>query len=202
MQLVVKSKYVNLIRVISLLLANMAFAAEVDTPLEVAKVKVESAPHSDPVKTEVIENKNPTEKTEMVSPNESVETEAVKSEIPDKTSKTESTPPSEPVKTETVEPIDPVEQTKKVMDLIAQKQYPCLGCHQLETKTIGPSFKDIAKKYRREKSLDPVITGLSEKIKNGGAGVWGEIMMPENPSISYEDLTTIVRWILSLPTTD
>jgi cytochrome c len=77
---------------------------------------------------------------------------------------------------------------------LAQK-YACLSCHQVDKKVVGPAYKDVAAKYRADKTAE---AKLVEKVKKGGSGVWGPIPMPPNPQVKDEDLKTIVKWILSL----
>lgn len=77
---------------------------------------------------------------------------------------------------------------------LAQKSN-CLACHQAEAKLIGPSFKEIADKYRDQ---DGAADELAAKIKNGGSGVWGQIPMPPNPAVSDEDISALVDWVLSM----
>jgi cytochrome c len=74
-------------------------------------------------------------------------------------------------------------------------KYGCTACHTVDTKAVGPSFTDVAAKYRGQKDLLPKLT---EKVRNGGAGVWGQVPMPPNPSPPDKDLQTIVEWILAL----
>ncbi len=38
---------------------------------------------------------------------------------------------------------------------------------------------------------------LIDKVKKGGAGVWGPIPMPPHPAISDADLKAMVDWILA-----
>ncbi|TXT21149.1 MAG: cytochrome c class I [Gallionellaceae bacterium] len=72
----------------------------------------------------------------------------------------------------------------------------CMTCHALEQKALGPSLKEIAAKYRNDKSAQ---TALERKVRNGGAGTWGKMPMPATPkSISDSDIKSIVQWILSL----
>jgi cytochrome c551/c552 len=73
-------------------------------------------------------------------------------------------------------------------------KYGCTGCHALDRKVVGPSFKDVAAKYRGKDAE----TAMVEKIKNGGSGVWGEIPMTPNPQVPEQDLHAIVTWILAL----
>ncbi len=71
----------------------------------------------------------------------------------------------------------------------------CLACHSVDNKIVGPSYKDVAAKYKGDASaLDTLVA----KVKAGGKGNWGEIPMPPNPAVSDEDLKTLVTWVLSL----
>lgn len=71
----------------------------------------------------------------------------------------------------------------------------CLACHAVDKKMVGPAYKDVADKYRGQPDAE---AKLVQKVKNGGAGVWGQVPMPPNPQVSDEDLKTVVGWILSL----
>lgn len=77
---------------------------------------------------------------------------------------------------------------------LAQKN-ACMSCHGVDKKIVGPSFKDVAKKYAGNKTAE---ARLIAKVKAGGKGVWGEIPMPPNPQVNDADLKKIVAWILSL----
>jgi cytochrome c len=77
---------------------------------------------------------------------------------------------------------------------LAQKN-ACLACHQVDKKVVGPAYKDVAAKYKGDKTAE---AKLVKKVKEGGKGVWGEIPMPPNPQVKDEDIKTIVHWILSL----
>lgn len=69
----------------------------------------------------------------------------------------------------------------------------CMTCHAVDKKVIGPSYKDIAAKYRTDKGAEAL---LIKKVKGGGKGVWGEIPMPPNPHVKDDDAKAIVQWIL------
>ncbi len=71
----------------------------------------------------------------------------------------------------------------------------CNTCHATSTKLIGPAFMAIAKKYQKTPA---VISKLSGKVINGGAGVWGAIPMTPHPQLSKKDVSEMVRYILSL----
>ncbi|PKO47966.1 MAG: cytochrome C [Betaproteobacteria bacterium HGW-Betaproteobacteria-22] len=78
---------------------------------------------------------------------------------------------------------------------LAQKS-GCLACHSVDQKVLGPAFKDVAAKYKGDKSAE---AKLVEKVKKGGSGVWGPMPMPANsPQVKDADITTIVQWVLSL----
>jgi len=70
-----------------------------------------------------------------------------------------------------------------------------MGCHALERKMVGPSYKDVAKKYATDSSA---ADKLAHKIQQGGAGVWGPVPMPSNPQVNEKEAKTLASWILSL----
>ncbi len=71
----------------------------------------------------------------------------------------------------------------------------CKTCHKINEKSIGPSFIDVAGKYKDDpKSPDY----LADKIIKGGGGVWGETVMAAHPSISKGEAKQIVEYIFSL----
>ncbi len=74
----------------------------------------------------------------------------------------------------------------------------CKSCHKEQEKVIGPSFVQVAQRYRK----DPKASSyLMEKITGGGSGVWGEVAMPAHPNLKAGDLKQIVQYILSLGNT-
>lgn len=71
----------------------------------------------------------------------------------------------------------------------------CLACHKLNDENIGPSYMEVAEKYED----DPNATDyLATKIREGGSGIWGEVMMPPHPQLSDEEVRQMVAYILSL----
>ncbi len=77
---------------------------------------------------------------------------------------------------------------------LAQKK-ACLACHSVDNKTVGPAFKDVAKKYRGQKGIE---AKLAEKVIKGGKGAWGEVAMPANTQVSEAESKQLVAWILAL----
>ena len=71
----------------------------------------------------------------------------------------------------------------------------CLACHTKDKKLVGPSYKDVAAKY---KGQGDAAAKLADKVRKGGQGVWGPIPMPPSPAekINDSDLKAVVLWIL------
>ena len=67
----------------------------------------------------------------------------------------------------------------------------CLACHGMENKLVGPSFRDIANKY---KARSDAVLYLSGKITAGGSGVWGAIPMPAQ-SLTPAESAQLAQWI-------
>ena len=78
---------------------------------------------------------------------------------------------------------------------LAQKN-GCLACHSIDKKVLGPAFKDVAAKYKGDKTAEAKMIA---KVKAGGSGVWGPMPMPANsPQVKDEDIKSIVQWILAI----
>ena len=71
----------------------------------------------------------------------------------------------------------------------------CLSCHQLNRKSIGPSYMDVARKYHDDSTA---TARLVRKIREGGSGVWGKVTMPGHPQLTDEQASAMVAYILSL----
>jgi cytochrome c len=82
----------------------------------------------------------------------------------------------------------------KAVEALAQKT-GCLACHSIQNKVLGPSYKEVAAKYKNDKGAE---ARLVAKVKAGGSGVWGPVPMPPHPQVKEEDIKTIVQWVLSL----
>ena len=73
---------------------------------------------------------------------------------------------------------------------LAQK-HTCTACHGVENKIVGPSFRDIAKKYA---GRSDAAAYLAAKVKAGGSGVWGAIPMPPQ-ALGEADAKAIAQWL-------
>jgi len=47
------------------------------------------------------------------------------------------------------------------------KKHACFACHAVDKKLVGPSYKDVAAKYRSDKGAE---AKLFDKVKKGGTG--------------------------------
>lgn len=74
------------------------------------------------------------------------------------------------------------------------KQKNCLACHATDKKLVGPSYKDVAAKYKSDKDA---VAKLSKKIREGGVGVWGQVPMPANPQVNEQEAVSLAKWVLS-----
>lgn len=74
------------------------------------------------------------------------------------------------------------------------KQKNCMACHAVDKKLVGPSYKDVAAKYKADKDA---ATKLAKKIREGGVGVWGQVPMPANPQVNDAEATSLAKWVLA-----
>ena len=76
------------------------------------------------------------------------------------------------------------------------KKHMCTTCHVVKgTKTIGPTYAEVAKKYAGQKDAE---AKLADKVKKGGQGVWGQVPMPPNAAVPDADIKALVKWVLSV----
>lgn len=74
------------------------------------------------------------------------------------------------------------------------KKHACFACHAVDKKLVGPSYKDVAGKYRSDAGAE---SRLVDKVKKGSQGTWGQVPMPPNASVPDADVRALVKWILS-----
>ncbi|TDB62788.1 PQQ-dependent sugar dehydrogenase [Arundinibacter roseus] len=74
------------------------------------------------------------------------------------------------------------------------EQSDCKACHALDAASVGPSYLEVAARYREDD-----IPKLTDKIINGGGGDWTkDHVMSAHPQLLKEDAAEMVRYILSL----
>ncbi len=97
----------------------------------------------------------------------------------------------------------------------AVKAMGCDSCHGWERTKFGPSWQNVADRYRGKTSYNykgfnidsageklPLVEGLVKKVSKGGKGEWNEYI-PMAPNDLKGDraaeITGIVNFILSIP---
>ena len=78
--------------------------------------------------------------------------------------------------------------------LALAKARACLGCHQVDKKRVGPSFKAVAQRFTDKEGAVPY---LAKVIRQGGRGQWGAIPMP-GQAVNEQDAEKLAQWIISL----
>jgi len=76
----------------------------------------------------------------------------------------------------------------------------CLACHRIDSKLVGPAWRDVSRKYKG----DPDARArLIHKVMKGGKGSWTDVtggiaMPPYSPRVSDENIEKLVSFVLSL----
>ncbi len=74
-------------------------------------------------------------------------------------------------------------------------QSDCRTCHNEKEKGVGPSFSQVASRYKQNSNAIEMLIG---KIRSGSAGVWNlETAMPAHPTITPANARVIVNYILN-----
>jgi len=81
----------------------------------------------------------------------------------------------------------------------------CLACHTVDKKLVGPTYKDVAKKYAGQKDAEAKLAGTIAKGTPAPAGVgWQKegkaalAFMPPNAGVKPDEAVKLAKWILSL----
>jgi cytochrome c len=68
----------------------------------------------------------------------------------------------------------------------------CFNCHALDRAIVGPSFLDIANKYRGQAgAIDTSI----DRVLKGSTGVWGKVAMLPHGQHTREQVAQMVSWV-------
>jgi S-disulfanyl-L-cysteine oxidoreductase SoxD len=95
--------------------------------------------------------------------------------------------------------VEPAEQPAAAADdegkgYAVAKTGGCMACHGVESRIVGPGFRDIVVKHRDRADA---AAYLADRIRKGGSGVWGAIPMPPQGQLTDEELAAVVKWLLS-----
>lgn len=95
--------------------------------------------------------------------------------------------------------LNPDTQLKHLNAKALVQKNNCVSCHAVDKKLVGPSFQDVALKYKGNPNAFEI---LSRSIVEGGSGKWGETAMPPQPTLSSPELTQIIDYILEINSED
>lgn len=83
-----------------------------------------------------------------------------------------------------------VSSRSEVLSIMASSN--CFTCHKAKDKLIGPSFEEIANRYKPTPENKQYLT---QKIRMGTTAVWGEEIMPAQPELETDKISQILDWI-------
>lgn len=84
--------------------------------------------------------------------------------------------------------------TPAMADLALAQSKNCMACHAIDKKVVGPSYKDVAKKFASQKDAVDMLAG---KIMKGSQGVWGPVPMPPNAQVNEAEAKKLAEWVMS-----
>ncbi len=82
---------------------------------------------------------------------------------------------------------------KEPPGLAAMRTSNCFNCHNFDTRSIGPAFTEIRKRYAPTSSN---MTLLEKRVREGSTGIWGEAAMPTHAELSDEQIHHVIEWIM------
>lgn len=101
--------------------------------------------------------------------------------------------PAASASTPTLSPSVPTLSFDAGLELARKKT--CLGCHQVDSKRVGPSLQAIAQRHAAQPGS---LEYLASAIRQGGRGRWGAVPMPVQPHVNQQDALQLAQWILTL----
>ena len=69
----------------------------------------------------------------------------------------------------------------------------CLSCHAIAQKIVGPSYRDVAAKYKGDAQA---LFMLEVSIKKGSVGKWGQVPMPPFARLSDVQVKALAEFVL------
>lgn len=87
--------------------------------------------------------------------------------------------------------VAPVPSAASTAALALAQKLSCTACHGVDSRIVGPAFRDIAGRYG---SRGDAVAYLAQKIQQGGAGEWGAVPMPPQ-AVSADDAQALGRWL-------
>ncbi|MES2626525.1 MAG: PQQ-dependent sugar dehydrogenase [Pseudomonadota bacterium] len=94
-------------------------------------------------------------------------------------------------------PVSQVEQPDPLNDAPLFANQDCRACHRTNVNLVGPSYVNIARRYE---ATNDNLDFLTNRIIEGGEGVWGETPMTPHPDLDPAIARELASNILSLET--
>ncbi|MBL8471995.1 MAG: c-type cytochrome [Rhodocyclaceae bacterium] len=86
----------------------------------------------------------------------------------------------------------PAEPASPAAGLVGK--HNCTACHAKANKVVGPSWDQVAAKYKGAEGAEDKLVA---KVKAGGSGVWGAIPMPAHAQVPDAELRQMVQFVLN-----
>ncbi len=79
---------------------------------------------------------------------------------------------------------------------LADKMF-CTACHTIDKKSNGPTWQDIANRYKDDPGA---AAALLVKVSKGGSGNWGNLAMPaiDPAGTKQAEIKELIEFILKL----
>ncbi|SFT86390.1 cytochrome c [Algoriphagus locisalis] len=71
----------------------------------------------------------------------------------------------------------------------------CKACHGISDESVGPDYTSVSEKYKNDPNAK---TYLIDKVRNGGAGVWGDQVMPGHSHLDENRVGQMVDFVLGI----
>ena len=114
----------------------------------------------------------------------------------DETASADTVPPAVDSTTAASAPMEPAPPAGAVDVAALEKELQglgCFACHAVNEKRVGPSYREIADKYR---GAQGAALGLTMKVISGGGGAWGPVPMIAHPHLTREQLEPLMERVL------
>ncbi len=73
-------------------------------------------------------------------------------------------------------------------------KHTCMTCHNPDIKAVGPSYRDVAARYKDDPEA---VAKLTLQMEKGGGGKWGLVPMPPlGAKVPVEDRQQLAQWII------
>ncbi|WP_425638182.1 PQQ-dependent sugar dehydrogenase [Algoriphagus yeomjeoni] len=71
----------------------------------------------------------------------------------------------------------------------------CKACHGISNESVGPDYTSVSEKYKNDPNAKAY---LIKKVRNGGAGVWGDQVMPGHSHLDENKVAQMVDFVLGI----